>query len=187
MAALVSGEYYCERVAGMAQQALDMMAECVENILAGGEPDHEAMTMAQMISGLTMQMLATRARASGAEHLIAHLVEMKPPRFENAHGIHGECVGVGTILCAEEYHRMAAKTPKAASFAPIDEAWVRESLGHWPRAYSRRTKTTSLQHSTRRTSLTTGMRSAPWWRRYPRPKNCARPSVSWAGSIGSRT
>lgn len=129
MAALVSGEYYCERVAGMAQQALDMMAECVENILAGGEPDHEAMTMAQMISGLTMQMLRNSRAASGAEHLIAHLVEMKPPRFENAHGIHGECVGVGTILCAEEYHRMAAKTPKAKPFAPIDEAWVREKFG----------------------------------------------------------
>lgn len=129
IARLVSGEYYCERVAGMAQEALDMMIKCAEGMRRGEKPDIEGMTMAQMISGLTMQMLRNSRAASGAEHLIAHLVEMKPPRFENAHGIHGECVGVGTILCAEEYHRIAKLTPKAKPFEPLDEAWVREKFG----------------------------------------------------------
>lgn len=129
IARLVSGEYYCERVAGMAQEALDMMIKCAEGMRRGEKPDIEGMTMAQMISGLTMQMLRNSRAASGAEHLIAHLVEMKPPRFENAHGIHGECVGVGTILCAEEYHRIAKLTPKAKPFKPLDEAWVREKFG----------------------------------------------------------
>ena len=129
IARLVSGEYYCERVAGMAQEALDMMIKCAEGMRRGEKPDIEGMTMAQMISGLTMQMLRNSRAASGAEHLIAHLVEMKPPRFENAHGIHGECVGVGTILCAEEYHRIAKLSPKAKPFKPLDEAWVREKFG----------------------------------------------------------
>ena len=97
IAHLVSGEYYCERVAGMAQQALDMMVSCAEALLDGDPPDFEAMTMAQMISGLSMQMIGNSRAASGAEHLIAHLVEMKPPRFESARGIHGECVGVGSV------------------------------------------------------------------------------------------
>lgn len=129
IAALVSGEYYCERVAGMAQEALDLMVKCAEGMRRGEKPDFEGMTMAQMISGLTMQMLRNSRAASGAEHLIAHLVEMKPPRFENAHGIHGECVGVGTILCAEEYHRLAGLTPKAKPFAPLNPDWVREKFG----------------------------------------------------------
>ena len=105
------------------------MTKCADEMLRGGEPDYEAMTMAQMISGLSMQMLGNSRAASGAEHLVAHLVEMKPPRFENASGIHGECVGVGAVLCAEEYHRMAALTPKAKPFRPLDEAWVREKFG----------------------------------------------------------
>ena len=129
IAHLVSGEYFCERTAAAAQEALELMAGCADRMLKGGEPDYEAMTMAQMISGLSMQMLGNSRAASGAEHLIAHLVEMKPPRFENAHGIHGECVGVGTVLCAEAYHRMAEKTPKARPFRPLDEAWVREKFG----------------------------------------------------------
>lgn len=129
IAHLVSGEYYCERTAAAAQEALDLMVKCADDMLRGGEPDYEAMTMAQMISGLSMQMLGTSRAASGAEHLIAHLVEMKPPRFENAAGIHGECVGVGAVLCAAEYHRMAERTPKAKPFKPLDEAWVREKFG----------------------------------------------------------
>ena len=129
IAHLVSGEYYCERTAAAAQEALDLMLECVDTMHKGGVPDFEAMTMAQMISGLSMQLLGNSRAASGAEHLIAHLVEMKPPRFENANGIHGECVGVGAVICAGEYHRMAALTPKAKPYKPLDEAWVREKFG----------------------------------------------------------
>lgn len=129
IAHIASGEYYCERVAGMAQQALDMMVSCADALLDGDEPDFEAMTMAQMISGLSMQMLGNSRAASGAEHLIAHLVEMKPPRFEGAHGIHGECVGVGSVICAGEYHRMMKKTPKAKPFEPLPESWIREKFG----------------------------------------------------------
>lgn len=130
IARLVAGEYYCERVAALAQEALDMMISCADTLRRGGAPDFEAMTMAQMLSGLTMQLLGNSRAASGAEHLIAHLVEMKPPRFENAHGIHGECVGVGTVLCAAEYRRMARKTPKARPFEPLSGGWIREKFGY---------------------------------------------------------
>jgi glycerol-1-phosphate dehydrogenase [NAD(P)+] len=88
------------------------------------------MAYAQMLSGLTMQILNHSRAASGAEHLIAHLVEMKPKGFENAHGMHGECVGVGTIICAEEYHRLAEReTIEVKPFQPLDEAWVRDIFG----------------------------------------------------------
>ena len=89
MATLVSGEDYCPMVAGLAQEALDIMRAAADQMAATGEIDHEAMTMAQMKSGLTMQLWDNSRAASGAEHLMAHLVEMKPPRFEKAEGIHG--------------------------------------------------------------------------------------------------
>ena len=108
----------------------DIMRKAADDMAAGGKPDFEAMTMAQMISGLTMQLLNHSRAASGAEHLMAHLVEMKPPRFENAHGMHGQCVGVGTYLCAKEYHYLASlPTPKAKPFEPLSRAWVDEKFG----------------------------------------------------------
>ena len=127
---LVCDEYYCPMVAELAEQALKHMREAADKYAATGVADHEAMTMAQMKSGLTMQLLNHSRAASGAEHLMAHLVEMHPPRFEEAEGIHGECVGVGTYLCAREYHRLAAlPTPKAKAFEPLTEEWIREKFG----------------------------------------------------------
>lgn len=126
---LVDGEYYCPMVAELAQQALSIMRNAADVYAETGKADIEAMTMAQMLSGLTMQLLNHSRAASGAEHLIAHLVEMKPPRFETAEGIHGECVGVGTYLCAKKYHELAALTPKAKSFEPLTEAWILEKFG----------------------------------------------------------
>ena len=61
--------------------------------------------------------------------MAAHLVEMKPPRFEFAHGIHGECVGVGSVICAGEYHRMIEKIPRAKPFEPLSKEWIHEKFG----------------------------------------------------------
>lgn len=130
IAHLVSGESFCPRAYRMAREALEVMTRCAHDLAAGKAPDYEAMAYAQMLSGLTMQLLNHSRAASGAEHLIAHLVEMHPPGFESAHGMHGECVGVGTVLCAEEYHRLARRERVTVRpFRPLDEAWVRASFG----------------------------------------------------------
>ena len=129
IAKIVDGEYYCPMVAELAEHALKLMQDAADKYAATGVADHEAMTMAQMESGLTMQLLDHSRAASGAEHLMAHLVEMKPPRFEKAEGIHGECVGVGTFRCCELYHELAEKTPKAKPFEPLTRDWVLEKFG----------------------------------------------------------
>ena len=126
---LVADEYFCPVVAELADHALMLMRGAADKYAATGVADHEAMTMAQMESGLTMQLLNHSRAASGAEHLMAHIVEMHPPRLENAEGIHGECVGVGTFQCIKEYHRLAGMTPKAKPFTPLTEEWVREKFG----------------------------------------------------------
>ncbi|MBR1565126.1 MAG: iron-containing alcohol dehydrogenase [Oscillospiraceae bacterium] len=129
IAKIVDGEYYCPMVAELAEHALALMQDAADKYAETGIADHEAMTMAQMESGLTMQLLDHSRAASGAEHLMAHLVEMKPPRFEKAEGIHGECVGVGTFRCCQLYHELAQKTPKAKPFEPLTRDWVLEKFG----------------------------------------------------------
>ena len=129
IANLVDDEYFCPMVADLAEHALGIMRTAADKMAETGEVDCEAMTMAQMESGLTMALLNQSRAASGAEHLMAHLVEMHPPRFEGAEGIHGECVGVGTFLCCQEYHKLATMTPEAVPFKPLSEEWVREKFG----------------------------------------------------------
>ncbi|MBQ6372605.1 MAG: iron-containing alcohol dehydrogenase [Oscillospiraceae bacterium] len=129
IATLVSGEDFCPMIYDLAKEALDIMRAAADKYAATGEIDHEAMTMAQMKSGLTMQLWVNSRAASGAEHLIAHLVEMHPPRFEKAEGIHGECVGVGTYLCVKKYHELAKLKPVAKAFEPLSAEWIREKFG----------------------------------------------------------
>ena len=130
IASLVSGEYFCQRVCDMAQEALDIMVRCARELQEGKKPDLEAMAYTQMLSGLTMQILSNSRAASGAEHLVAHLVEMKPKYFENAHGLHGECVGVGTLMCCKAYHELAKReSVEVKPYEPLNEAWVREVFG----------------------------------------------------------
>lgn len=130
IAHIVSGEYFCEKVCSMAQEALDIMVRCANELADGKAPDYEAMAYTQMLSGLTMQILSNSRAASGAEHLIAHLVEMKPRGFENAHGLHGECVGIGTLMCAKAYHELAEhESIEVKPYAPLDEKWVRDVFG----------------------------------------------------------
>ena len=130
IAHIVSGEYFCPKVCAMAQEALDIMARCANDLAEGKEPDYEAMAYTQMLSGLTMQILSNSRAASGAEHLVAHLVEMKPKGFKNAHGMHGECVGIGTIMCARAYHELAKRdTIEVKPYEPLDPAWVRDVFG----------------------------------------------------------
>ena len=130
IASLVSGEYFCQKVCDMAQEALDLMTKCAYDLKAGKEPDIETMAYTQMLSGLTMQILSNSRAASGAEHLVAHLVEMKPRGFENAHGLHGECVGVGTLMVARAYHKLAEREEiEVHPFQPIDADWVRWEFG----------------------------------------------------------
>ena len=130
IAHIVSGEYFCQKVCDMAQEALDLMTKCAYDLKAGKKPDIETMAYTQMLSGLTMQILSNSRAASGAEHLVAHLVEMKPRGFENAHGLHGECVGVGTLMVADAYHKLAEReTIEVKPFEPIDEEWVRWEFG----------------------------------------------------------
>ena len=128
-AKIAADEYFCPVVCDLAETALNRMRAAADKYAATGEADHEAMTMAQMESGLTMQLLHNSRAASGAEHLMAHLVEMSPPGLEEAEGIHGECVGVGTFATIKEYKRLASMTPKAKAFEPLSEEWVRAKFG----------------------------------------------------------
>ena len=47
--------------------------------------------------------------ASGAEHHISHIIEMHPEGLGvSSEALHGEKVGVGTLLAVKEYHRLAS-------------------------------------------------------------------------------
>lgn len=104
---IVKNEFYCEKIAKLTLEATEAVINSASGILKGEESAFENLTYGLLLSGLAMQMIGNSRPASGAEHHISHIIEMEPIGL-NVHSdaLHGEKVGVGTLLAIAEYKRI---------------------------------------------------------------------------------
>ncbi len=108
IANILKDEFYCDRIAEMTMKATNEVMESATGIEAGDEKAFEKLTYGLLLSGLAMQMFGNSRPASGAEHHISHIIEMAPKGLGvSSDALHGEKVGVGTIVALREYHKLA--------------------------------------------------------------------------------
>lgn len=118
----LNGEYYCPEVAGVIEAAVETCAANAQ-ALAQREPQAiQAVTEALIFSGLAMGMVGVSRPASGAEHQMAHYWEMDALRRGEEHPLHGNAVGVGTVLAASLYEMAAEYLPQG--FAAPDKGQI---------------------------------------------------------------
>lgn len=118
----LNGEYYCPEVAGVIEAAVETCAANAK-ALAQREPQAiQAVTEALILSGLAMGMVGVSRPASGAEHQMAHYWEMDALRREEEHPLHGNAVGVGTVLAASLYEMAVEYLPQG--FAAPDKGQI---------------------------------------------------------------
>ena len=118
----LNGEYYCPEVAGVIEAAVETCAANAQ-ALAQREPQAiQAVTEALILSGLAMGMVGVSRPASGAEHQMAHYWEMDALRQGEEHPLHGNAVGVGTVLAASLYEMAAEYLPQG--FAAPDKGQI---------------------------------------------------------------
>lgn len=118
----LNGEYYCPEVAGVIEAAVETCAANAQ-ALAQREPQAiQAVTEALILSGLAMGMVGISRPASGAEHQMAHYWEMDALRRGEEHPLHGNAVGVGTVLAASLYEMAAEYLPQG--FAAPDKGQI---------------------------------------------------------------
>lgn len=133
MAHVLTGEYFCPEIHALMQTAADTAVESVDGLLRGEAAAFENVTKALVLSGIAMQMMGNSRPASGAEHHIAHLIEMHPSQLPVAFSaLHGEKTGVGTILTAREYKRLAEIediAPLIQRYAPFPAEKMRAFFG----------------------------------------------------------
>lgn len=104
---ILTNEYFCEKIYNMTLEATKTVIESTKLIKEGNINAYEKLIYGLLMSGLAMQMLGNSRCASGAEHHISHFVEMEPEAFgEKSDALHGEKVGVGTLIACGEYHRI---------------------------------------------------------------------------------
>lgn len=103
IAHVVTGEYICERICQMEEEAVETVCSHLDGIRSGNNEAMESLMYALILSGLAMQMVGNSRPASGAEHHLSHLWEMA---LINPHtdAYHGEKVSVGLVNCISYYH-----------------------------------------------------------------------------------
>lgn len=103
----LTNEYFCPIIHDMTLDATRAVMESAEDIKNGDISAFEKLMYGLLMSGLAMQLLGNSRCASGAEHHISHLIEMQPDGLGvDSNALHGEKVGVGTLIASNEYHRI---------------------------------------------------------------------------------
>jgi len=127
----LTGEYFCDRIYDMTLEATKAVIECAAEIKKGEKSAYEKLMYGLLMSGLAMQMLGNSRCASGAEHHISHIIEMQPESLAvNSSALHGEKVGVGTLIASREYHRLRElKNVSFRDYPRLEEAYLKGIFG----------------------------------------------------------
>ncbi|MBQ9112802.1 MAG: sn-glycerol-1-phosphate dehydrogenase [Clostridia bacterium] len=132
IANIMTGEFFCDRIHGMMMEATNAVKESSIGIAQGDVASYEKLTYGLLMSGLAMQMLGNSRPASGAEHHISHLIEMAPEGIGvSSDALHGEKVGVATLLACAEYHRLAlVENIKWSDYPDITDEYLMNTFGN---------------------------------------------------------
>ena len=127
----LTNEYFCSVIHNMTLDATKAVMESAEDIKNGDISAFEKLMYGLLMSGLAMQLLGNSRCASGAEHHISHLIEMQPDALGVcSDALHGEKVGVGTLLASNEYHRIKSNPSLlCGDYLPASDDYIANMFG----------------------------------------------------------
>ncbi len=108
---LVTGEYYCENVAGLVRASLKKVVDASLKIASRDEEAVGATAEGLILSGIAMSLAGVSRPASGIEHYFSHIWEMMALQRGTKSDLHGIQVGVGTCLSLQIYDKVRALVP----------------------------------------------------------------------------
>ena len=111
IAHLVVGEAYCERVAELVRIALKRCVDNADGLLNRDPVAVQAVFEGLVISGAAMQYAGTTRPASGGEHYLSHVWDMRGLSFGTPLSLHGLQCAVGTLETVKLYEKLLASEP----------------------------------------------------------------------------
>lgn len=138
IANLIVGDYYCETIANIVTNALDLCVKAGAKAVQGDRKAVCTVMEGLVLSGLAMNYAEISRPASGMEHYISHIIDMRALEFGTPSDFHGIQCGIGALMTIRAYEQLMQQRPEptaareyAASFDL--EGWyeyLREKLGH---------------------------------------------------------
>lgn len=108
ISALLTGEYYCEKIAKLTRDAVDELMEMADKVCVRDEHTAGKIFEALLKTGIGMSFSQNSRPASGSEHIIAHLIECVQLRDGIIPNFHGDDIGVCSLAMLKYYNYLAS-------------------------------------------------------------------------------
>ncbi|MBQ3134458.1 MAG: sn-glycerol-1-phosphate dehydrogenase [Oscillospiraceae bacterium] len=120
IAHLITGEYYCERVAQLIRAALKKCVDNADGLLKRDEAAVQAVFEGLVIGGVAMAYAGVSRPASGVEHYFSHVWDMRGLEFGTRVDLHGIQCAMATQKAVELYEAVKQMKPdKEKAFAAV--------------------------------------------------------------------
>ena len=114
------GEYYCPQIAQLIRSAVRLCVDGAEGLLKREPQAVQAVFEGLVIGGVAMNYAGLSRPASGCEHYLSHLIDMRSVEFGTAEDHHGTQCAIGTLVMLRLYEKLRGITPnreKALAYA----------------------------------------------------------------------
>lgn len=120
LSALITGEYFCPEIAALVRASLKACTDHAEGLLKRDKAAVSAVMEGLILCGAAMQCAGLSRPASGMEHYLSHVWDMRGEEFGTAVETHGIQCAVGTLRTIRCYETILSLQPdqeKALSHA----------------------------------------------------------------------
>ena len=114
IAKIVTGEYYCPQVAQLIRGAVKRCVDHAGGLLQRDPAAVQAVFEGLVIGGVAMNYAGLSRPASGVEHYISHVLDMRGVEFSTPVELHGIQCAVGTLIAVSLYEKLKTITPDKA-------------------------------------------------------------------------
>ena len=108
---IITGEYYCEKVAELIRNALNKCVENADKLLERDETAVQAVFEGLVLGGVAMNFAGLSRPASGVEHYFSHVWDMRGEEFKTPVDLHGIQCAIGTLMSLKIYEKIKKVTP----------------------------------------------------------------------------
>ena len=107
----ITGEYYCEEIAQLVRDSLKKCVDNADGLLKRDDEAIKAVFEGLIICGEAMAYAGVSRPASGVEHYLSHIWDMRGLEFGTPVDLHGIQCAIGTYIAAGLYEKVKKITP----------------------------------------------------------------------------
>lgn len=108
---IINDEYYCDTVAALVNEGLRACMENLDGIAKRDKKAIAAVMNGMVLSGIAANYAGVSRPASGMEHYLSHICDMRGVEFGLPFDLHGIQCGAATIVCLGIYEKLRTVTP----------------------------------------------------------------------------